>query len=35
VILVVPVALLVANLLAGWPGWTARRVQPPSALRAE
>ena len=32
---VVPCVLVVANLLAAWPGWTAARVPPVSAMRAE
>jgi hypothetical protein len=35
VLLVVPVTLLVANLLASGPGWTAGRVHPAEALRAQ
>jgi hypothetical protein len=35
VLLVVPATLLVANVLAGWPGWIAGRVKPASALRTE
>jgi hypothetical protein len=35
VLLVVPATLLVANVLAGWPGWIAGRVHPASALRTE
>ena len=35
VLLVVPATLLVANVLAGWPGWIAGRVHPASALRSE
>ena len=35
VLLAVPVTLLLANLIAAWPGWTAARVRPAVALRAE
>ncbi len=35
VLLAVPVTLLLANLIAAWPGWTAARVRPAAALRAE
>ena len=35
VLLVVPVALLLANLIAAWPGWQAARVLPAVVLRAE
>ena len=35
VLLAVPVTLLLANLIAAWPGWTAARVPPAVALRAE
>ena len=35
VLLVAPVTLLLANLIAAWPGWQAARVRPAAALRAE
>jgi ABC-type antimicrobial peptide transport system permease subunit len=35
ILLAVPVTLLAANLIAAWPGWTAARVRPAVALRAE
>ncbi len=35
ILLAVPVTLLLANLIATWPGWTAARVHPAVALRAE
>jgi ABC-type antimicrobial peptide transport system permease subunit len=33
--LVVPGTLLVANLAAAWPAWSARRTSPATALRSE
>jgi len=33
--LIVPAALLCANLLALWPGWRAARLRPAEILRAE
>jgi ABC-type antimicrobial peptide transport system permease subunit len=35
VLLAIPVTLLVANLIAAWPGWTAARLRPAAVLRAE
>jgi ABC-type antimicrobial peptide transport system permease subunit len=35
VLAIVAGALLVANLLAAGPGWTAARIQPAAALRSE
>jgi ABC-type antimicrobial peptide transport system permease subunit len=35
VLLAVPATLLIANLLAAWPGWTAARLRPALVLRAE
>jgi ABC-type antimicrobial peptide transport system permease subunit len=35
VLLVVPVTLLLANLIAAWPGWQAARLRPAVVLRAE
>ena len=35
VLLVVPVTLLLANLIAAGPGWAAARVQPAAVLRTE
>ncbi|MDP9073819.1 MAG: FtsX-like permease family protein, partial [Actinomycetota bacterium] len=35
VLLVVPITVLVANLLAGAPGWSAGRVRPALAFRTE
>ena len=35
ILLAVPVTLLLANLIATWPGWTAARVHPAVALRTE
>jgi ABC-type antimicrobial peptide transport system permease subunit len=35
VLLAIPVTLLIANLLAAWPGWTAARLRPALVLRAE
>jgi len=35
VVVIVPATVLVANLLAGGPGWSAGRVRPAEALRAE
>jgi hypothetical protein len=34
-LLVVPAAIILANLIAAWPGWTASRTQPAVVLRAE
>jgi hypothetical protein len=33
--LLVPCVLIVANLIAAWPGWAAARVPPVAAMRAE
>jgi ABC-type antimicrobial peptide transport system permease subunit len=35
ILLAIPVTLLLATLIAAWPGWTAARVHPAVALRAE
>jgi len=35
VLLAVPVTLLLANVIAAWPGWTAARLRPATVLRAE
>jgi hypothetical protein len=35
VVLIVPVTLVIANVLAGGPAWTAGRVRPAEALRSE
>lgn len=35
VLLVVPVTLLLANLVAAWPGWRAARLRPAAVLRTE
>ena len=35
VLLVIPVTLLLASLLAAGPGWAAARISPAAALRAE
>ena len=35
VLLVIPVTLLLANLIAAWPGWQAARLRPAAVLRAE
>jgi hypothetical protein len=35
VLLAVPVALLLANLIAAGPGWAAARVRPAGILRSE
>jgi hypothetical protein len=35
VLLAIPVTLLIANLIAAWPGWTAARLPPAAVLRAE
>ena len=35
ILLAVPVTLLLANLIATWPAWTAARVHPAIALRTE
>jgi FtsX-like permease family len=35
VLATIPVTLLLANLIAAWPGWTAARVHPGVALRTE
>jgi ABC-type antimicrobial peptide transport system permease subunit len=35
VLLVVPVTLLLANLIAAWPGWQAARLRPAAVLRTE
>lgn len=35
ILLAIPVTVLLANLIAAWPGWTAARVHPAVALRTE
>jgi ABC-type antimicrobial peptide transport system permease subunit len=35
VLLAIPVTLVLANLIAAWPGWTAARLRPAVILRAE
>jgi putative ABC transport system permease protein len=35
VLLAIPATLLIANLIAAWPGWTAARLRPAVILRAE
>jgi len=35
VLLAIPVTLLLANVIAAWPGWTAARLRPAQVLRAE
>jgi putative ABC transport system permease protein len=35
VLLAIPVTLLLANVIAAWPGWTAARLRPATVLRAE
>jgi len=35
VLLAVPVTLVLANLIAAWPGWTAARLRPALVLRTE
>ncbi|TVZ05471.1 ABC transporter permease [Trebonia kvetii] len=35
ILLAIPATLLLANLIAAWPGWTAARIRPAVALRAE
>jgi ABC-type antimicrobial peptide transport system permease subunit len=34
-LLTIPVTLLLANLIAAWPGWKAARVRPAAVLRTE
>jgi len=34
-LLAIPVTLVLANLIAAWPGWTAARLRPAAVLRAE
>ena len=34
-LLAIPVALLLANVIAAWPGWTAARLRPATVLRTE
>jgi len=34
-LLAIPVTLVLANLIAAWPGWTAARLHPAAVLRAE
>jgi hypothetical protein len=33
--LTIPVTLLLANLIAAWPGWQAARLRPATVLRTE
>jgi FtsX-like permease family len=35
VLLAIPATLLLANIIAAWPGWTAARLRPATVLRAE
>ena len=35
VLLSIPATLLLANVIAAWPGWTAARLRPATVLRAE
>jgi ABC-type antimicrobial peptide transport system permease subunit len=35
VLLAIPATLLIANLIAAWPGWTAARLRPALVLRTE
>ena len=35
VLLAIPATLLIANLIAAWPGWTAARLRPALVLRSE
>ena len=35
VLLAIPATLLLANVIAAWPGWTAARLRPAQVLRAE
>ena len=35
VLLAIPATLLLANLIAAWPGWTAARLRPAQVLRTE
>ena len=35
VLFAIPVTLLLANVIAAWPGWTAARLRPATVLRAE
>jgi ABC-type lipoprotein release transport system permease subunit len=35
VLLAIPVTLVLANLIAVWPGWRAARLRPAAVLRAE
>jgi hypothetical protein len=35
VLLAIPVTLLLANVIAAWPGWTAARLRPATVLRTE
>jgi FtsX-like permease family len=35
VLLAIPVTLLLASLIAAWPGWTAARLRPAAALRTD
>jgi hypothetical protein len=35
ILLAIPATVLLANLIATWPGWTAARVHPAAALRTE
>jgi len=35
VLLAIPVTLVLANLIAAWPGWTAARLRPAAVLRTE
>lgn len=35
VLLAIPATLLLANIIAAWPGWTAARLRPATVLRTE
>ena len=35
VLLAIPVTLVLANVIAAWPGWTAARLRPAHVLRTE
>lgn len=35
VLFAIPATLLLANVIAAWPGWTAARLRPAQALRTE
>jgi ABC-type lipoprotein release transport system permease subunit len=35
VLLMVPAVILIANVVAWWPGWSAARISPAQVLRTE